>query len=143
MPLEKGKSQETISRNIATEIRAGKPKEQAAAIAYRTAGTDDAMRAMCDSVEKMKAACDEGRRPYNAEHDLRLQFSGDFEMAGFIRALEYLGNIGASRTVDIALEDAEIRREMDDKGIPTKFGWDGDGADKIISAKMDGIDILK
>lgn len=61
MPLEKGKSQETISRNIATEIRAGKPKEQAAAIAYRTAGIDDAMRAMCDSVEKMKAACDDRR----------------------------------------------------------------------------------
>jgi len=38
MPLEKGSSQETISRNIATEIRAGKPPKQAAAIAYNVAG---------------------------------------------------------------------------------------------------------
>lgn len=38
MPLEKGSSQETISHNIATEIRAGKPPKQAAAIAYSTAG---------------------------------------------------------------------------------------------------------
>jgi hypothetical protein len=38
MPLKSGSSQETISENIATEIRAGKSKEQAAAIAYSKAG---------------------------------------------------------------------------------------------------------
>lgn len=38
MPLEKGSSQETISENIATEIRHGKSPEQAAAIAYSVAG---------------------------------------------------------------------------------------------------------
>ena len=32
MPLEKGSSQSVISRNIATEIRAGKPQKQAEAI---------------------------------------------------------------------------------------------------------------
>lgn len=37
MPLKKGKSQATISKNIRTEIRAGKPAKQAAAIAYSTA----------------------------------------------------------------------------------------------------------
>jgi hypothetical protein len=40
MPLESGSSQETISKNIATEIRAGKSKEQAAAIAYSKARGD-------------------------------------------------------------------------------------------------------
>jgi hypothetical protein len=38
MPLKKGTSKKTISDNIATEIRHGKPKDQAVAIAYREAG---------------------------------------------------------------------------------------------------------
>src|SRR5216684_586774 len=38
MPLQKGSSQETISSNIGTEIRAGKDPKQAAAIAYSVAG---------------------------------------------------------------------------------------------------------
>ncbi|MET3232278.1 UNVERIFIED_ORG: 8-oxo-dGTP pyrophosphatase MutT (NUDIX family) [Burkholderia sp. 1263] len=42
MPLEKGSSQEAISENIATEIRAGKDPKQAAAIAYSVAGESKA-----------------------------------------------------------------------------------------------------
>src|SRR5690349_3171627 len=38
MPLQKGSSQEVISANIAELIRAGHPKDQAAAIAYKMAG---------------------------------------------------------------------------------------------------------
>lgn len=38
MPLSKGKSKKTIGKNIATEIRAGRPKKQAIAIAYSVAG---------------------------------------------------------------------------------------------------------
>jgi hypothetical protein len=38
MPLKKGKSNKTISKNIATEIRSGKPRGQAIAIAYSKAG---------------------------------------------------------------------------------------------------------
>ncbi len=37
MPLANGSSKKTISKNIATEIRAGKPRDQAVAIAYNTA----------------------------------------------------------------------------------------------------------
>jgi len=37
MPLIKGKSQPAISKNIKTEINAGKPQKQAVAIALNTA----------------------------------------------------------------------------------------------------------
>lgn len=38
MPLKPGKSKSVISSNIATEVKAGKPVKQAAAIAYSKAG---------------------------------------------------------------------------------------------------------
>jgi hypothetical protein len=38
MPLRKGTSRKTISKNIATEMHHGKSRDQAVAIAMRTAG---------------------------------------------------------------------------------------------------------
>jgi hypothetical protein len=39
MPLQRGGSKKVIEANVKTEIRAGKPPKQAAAIAYKKAGT--------------------------------------------------------------------------------------------------------
>jgi hypothetical protein len=38
VPLVKGKSKKAISKNIKTEIKAGKPQKQAVAIAMNVAG---------------------------------------------------------------------------------------------------------
>lgn len=38
MPLRKGSSKKIISENIATEIKSGRPKDQAVAIAFSKAG---------------------------------------------------------------------------------------------------------
>ena len=53
MPLEKGSSQETISKNIATEIRAGKPPKQAAAIAYSVARGDARLDALVNGMDSL------------------------------------------------------------------------------------------
>ena len=54
MPLQSESSQATISKNIATEINAGKDPKQAAEIAYSKAGKDkmDAAKALCDSLRE-------------------------------------------------------------------------------------------
>lgn len=73
MPLKAGSSRETISSNIATEIRHGKDPKQAAAIAYSKARGDldhtklDAMLAKCDAMRSNLKD-----HPYYRRHDEKM-----------------------------------------------------------------------
>ena len=62
MPLEKGDNPAAISRNIKTEKAAGKPQDQAVAIALSTAKGDcnmsDRLDSILDSCAKMEARVD-------------------------------------------------------------------------------------
>lgn len=54
MPLAKGKSKAAISKNVATERRAGKPEDQAVAIAFSEARGDD----LATRIDKFEAKLD-------------------------------------------------------------------------------------
>jgi hypothetical protein len=151
MPLT-GKG-EKILANLEKEYGAEKGKE--VLYAGKNKGTftgiDEAITALCDSVARLGARIDaycakaDDRRVLggvgfrvadakgNPEHVAHIEFDGDFDMSGLFKHLHRLGGWGASRDV--------IAMDSDDK--PIKFNWDGDGADKIRSCTIDGVDILK
>lgn len=56
MPLEKGKSNEVLQRNIAELIKAGHKPSQAAAIAYKKAGRDAEGEGPVTYVDMMNSA---------------------------------------------------------------------------------------
>jgi 8-oxo-dGTP pyrophosphatase MutT (NUDIX family) len=60
MPLEEGSNKEAISKNIATEIDAGKDPKQAAAIAYSVAGKsdEDPRKPLIDGFEAIWKSCE-------------------------------------------------------------------------------------
>lgn len=60
MPLLEGSSKETISKNIATEVRANKDPKQAAAIAYSKARQDFEAKldAVCAGIDALKTRVD-------------------------------------------------------------------------------------
>jgi Uncharacterized protein conserved in bacteria (DUF2213)/ADP-ribosyltransferase exoenzyme len=77
----------------------------------------------------------------DAEHSAVIEWNGEFNFGDLFRALWWLGQAGASRSIEIAADDSGTQKELLDKGYRVKFGWDGDGADKIVKAVVDGVDV--
>lgn len=73
------------------------------------------------------------------DHTLIVKYDSKcFEFGEFVRTLWILGGWGSSRGIKI--EDASSAGE---KGYKTSFFFDGDGADKIWFAELDGEDLLE
>ena len=67
-----------------------------------------------------------------AEHEVFIRYNGDFPFDKFLKNLHRLGAVGASRTITM--------QDENDEEIPV--GWDGDGADRIIEATVDGRNVI-
>lgn len=67
---------------------------------------------------------------------LKLSGRGDFDWRGLLSTLGTLGGWGASRSVVVAPDDADTRRELESKGLKVDFYYDGDGADCILEAEV-------
>lgn len=63
MPLEKGSSRQTISKNISTEVAAGKPQKQAVAIALHTAHPGEKAKKPKASATRRNLVKNEGDLP--------------------------------------------------------------------------------
>lgn len=67
MPLKEGSSKKAISENIATEMHAGKPRDQAVAIAYSVAGKSK------KKTKKSEELVDKPKDPSIAKHEVLLK----------------------------------------------------------------------
>ena len=65
------------------------------------------------------------RRVTTIEVDLPADCEGVESLIAYLKFLQYLGGVGASRAL-----------EVEDHGVIT--GWDGDGSDRILAIRQDG-----
>jgi hypothetical protein len=68
------------------------------------------------------------RRITTIEVDLPADCEGVESLLAYLRFLQYLGSVGASRAL-----------EVEDHGVIT--GWDGDGSDRILAIRQDGKEV--
>jgi len=67
------------------------------------------------------------------EHKLELEVNGDFNWSAFLQHVKETSETGHSFSIVVDPGDSEYEKS---------FGFDGDGADRIVSAKIDGKNIL-
>lgn len=132
MPLESGSSQAAISRNIETEVNAGRDVKQAAAIAYSKARGDVDSLAVAKT-EVRNALADLTTAERNGASKTKLD-SLEKELAAArvkVKALESRDDLGSR--LDVALAkcvkaDAEFRESDHPRAGDGKFGSGSGGA---------------
>lgn len=99
MPLKKGSSKKTIGANIAKEIRSGKSREQAAAIAYSAAGKSKRKKKVRESVwNKLANIVEESDMSFGAD-----KFAPDPDKQENWKFVNSLGEIPASKLRQFAI----------------------------------------
>ena len=69
-----------------------------------------------------------------AENNIEIECNGDFNWEAFLQHVQKTGAVGHSFSIVVDPGDSDHEKS---------FGFDGDGADRILSAKINGKNILK
>ena len=96
MPLQKGASQEVISKNIAELIRSGKSREQAIAIAYKEAGIAEDMSE--GEFSELSSLIDKWLKEESKEKEHAHDIAMDFQSLNSVRHKDSNGHLIVDRT---------------------------------------------
>ena len=130
MPLSHGKSEKAFSKNVATEIKAGKPQDQALAIAYSTQKAAKGKKAKGGtiSIEEHTRAMDRLRGEHAAEKARYAQGGAVEDPNAFMRRQPEPAPSPTPRSPDQIKEDKEAARRKMAEGFArmkpsTKEDW--------------------
>lgn len=145
MPLMEGSDDETIRANIAELIRAGHPRDQAVAIAYRKAGRARGESSLSKALGEGKLLLLKATRPEHVT-TITIEAVGDFapSFVRFLRSVRKVAAGGHSFSIEADRENASDYRPGGYHGdCQMRTGIDGDGADRIVRILVDGHDVTE